>query len=110
VFYNGVFRGARQSQDYRKQQSEQKNKSNKSSGSSGQYSSSSTKNQYLKTLGLDPNKSYSFKEIKRAYRKQSIKWHPDKHQTKGEEVVKEMNKKFKVINEAFKWLALNTDK
>ena len=102
-------RRKQQSQDYRKQQKQSEQKS-KSSSSSWQYSSSSTKSQYLEILGLDPNKSYSFKKIKRAYRKQSIKWHPDKHQTKGEEVVKEMNEKFKVINEAFKWLALNTDK
>lgn len=108
-----------QSQDYRKKQeqqkqqsekkgkSENKEQSSKSSGSSQQYSSNSTKSRYLEILGLDSNKTYSQKEIKTAHRRQCMKYHPDRHQTK---VKKEMDEKTKLINKAYEWLALNMGK
>jgi preprotein translocase subunit SecF len=106
-------RRKQQSQDYRKQQeqqkkqksqSERKEKSNKSTDSSQQNSNDYIKSRYLEILGLDPNKTYSQKEIKTAHRRQCMKYHPDRHQTK---VKKEMDEKTKLINKAYEWLALN---
>lgn len=107
-----------QSQDYRKQQeqqkkqksqSERKEKSNKSTDSSQQNSDDYIKSRYLEILGLDSNKTYSYADIKKAYRRQSMKWHPDKHYGKGEKVKKEMNEKLKEIKKAYEWLALNNN-
>jgi len=53
---------------------------------------------YYKILGVD--KSSSVDEIKKAYRKLALKYHPDK--TKGD---KEAEKKFKEINEAYQILS-----
>jgi len=109
-------RRKQQSKDYRNQQkqeqskSSEQGKSNKSSSSNRQHSSGSTKNRYLEILNLDPHQTYKYQDIKKAYRRQAAKYHPDKHYTKGEEVVQEMNEKFKGIKEAYEWLALNADK
>lgn len=40
-------------------------------------------------------------EIKKAYRKKAIEWHPDKHNTKSEEEVKHAEAMFKDIGEAY---------
>lgn len=53
---------------------------------------------YYETLGID--KSTSDAEIKKAYRKQAMQWHPDKHQ--GD---KSAESKFKEINEAYQTLS-----
>ena len=53
-----------------------------------------TKEDYYETLGV--NNSASDNEIKSAYRKQAMKYHPDRN--KGD---KESEKKFKQINEAY---------
>ena len=114
-------RRKQQSQDYRKQKeqqkqqsekkgkSENKEQSSKSSGSSQQNSDDYIKSRYLEILGLDPNKTHNYADIKKAYRRQSMKFHPDRHQTKGKEKVKEMNERFKGIKRAFDWLALNSN-
>ncbi|MCB1736022.1 MAG: DnaJ domain-containing protein [Gammaproteobacteria bacterium] len=65
----------------------------------------STKAKYLQTLGLDPAKDYSYGEIKRAYRRQASKFHPDKHQHRGTNVVREMGERFKAVKEAYEWIA-----
>ena len=39
--------------------------------------------------------------VKKAYRKQAVIWHPDKHSTKSEEEQKEAESKFKDIGEAY---------
>lgn len=65
----------------------------------------STKAKHLQTLGLDPAKDYSYEEIKRAYRRQASKYHPDKHQHRGPDVVRRMEERFKVVKEALEWLA-----
>jgi len=52
---------------------------------------------FYKTLGVD--KSVSGDEIKKAYRKLALKWHPDKNKSK------EAEEKFKGINEAYEILS-----
>ncbi|MDD2566095.1 MAG: DnaJ domain-containing protein [Candidatus Gracilibacteria bacterium] len=52
---------------------------------------------YYETLGIDKNTSEA--DIKKAYRKKAMEWHPDKH--KGD---KKAEAKFKEINEAYQTL------
>ncbi len=59
-----------------------------------------TKRDYYEILGV--SKSASGAEIKSAYRKQALKWHPDKHQ--GEDK-KKAETTFKEINEAYQILS-----
>src|SRR5579859_7769493 len=54
---------------------------------------------YYETLGL--TKSASADDIKKAYRKLALEWHPDKHT--GDKT--EAEKKFKEINEAYQVLS-----
>lgn len=54
---------------------------------------------YYSTLGV--SKSASADEIKKAYRKEALKWHPDKHATDKSTA----EKKFKEINEAYQVLS-----
>ena len=54
---------------------------------------------YYSTLGI--SKSATADEIKKAYRKQALEWHPDKHQSDKEVA----EKKFKEINEAYQVLS-----
>ncbi|MBP7768691.1 J domain-containing protein [Candidatus Woesebacteria bacterium] len=58
-----------------------------------------TKRDYYEILGL--KKGASDAEIKAAYRKMALKWHPDRNQDKKEEAEKE----FKEINEAYQVLS-----
>ncbi len=58
-----------------------------------------TKRDYYDVLGVD--KSASEKDIKAAYRKQALKWHPDKNQDNKAEA----ETKFKEINEAYQILS-----
>lgn len=97
-----------QSQNYRQKQSEQKqkNENTNSSRRTNQKSSSSyesPRDRYLKILGLEPSKEYSFTEIKKAYRRQASKYHPDKHH--GKSSYKEMEERFKKVQEAFERLS-----
>lgn len=96
-----------QSQNFRQKQKEQKHKSenNNSSNEKSQKSSSSyesPRDRYLKILGLELGKEYSFAEIKKAYRRQASKYHPDKHH--GKPNYKEMEERFKKVQEAFERL------
>ena len=54
-------------------------------------------------LGVAQDASDS--EIKSAYRKMALKWHPDRHTDKGEEEKKEAETKFKTIGEAYEILS-----
>eukprot|EP01080_Neovahlkampfia_damariscottae_P008942 gene8942-891_t len=55
---------------------------------------------YYKILGV--SKSATQRDIKKAYRKLAVKWHPDKH--RDEKKKKEADLKFKDINEAYEVL------
>jgi len=58
-----------------------------------------TKSDYYDILGV--SKSASADEIKKAYRKQALEWHPDRHKDDKEAA----EKKFKEINEAYQVLS-----
>src|SRR3972149_1523866 len=58
-----------------------------------------TKSDYYETLGV--SKGASAQEIKSAYRKQALAWHPDRHK----EDKQEAEKRFKEINEAYQILS-----
>lgn len=55
---------------------------------------------YYETLGVTKNSTAD--EIKKAYRKLALEWHPDRHQGSGKE---DAEKKFKEINEAYQVLS-----
>ncbi|MCX6704848.1 MAG: DnaJ domain-containing protein [Candidatus Woesebacteria bacterium] len=58
-----------------------------------------TKTDYYDILGI--SKSASADEIKKAYRKQALEWHPDRHRDDKEAA----EKRFKEINEAYQVLS-----
>ena len=60
----------------------------------------SSKNDYYDLLGV--TKTSSAQEIKNAYRKKALEWHPDRHQGSDKE---EAERKFKEINEAYQVLS-----
>ncbi len=58
-----------------------------------------TKSDYYDVLGISKNASAD--EIKKAYRKQALEWHPDRHKENKEAA----EKRFKEINEAYQVLS-----
>lgn len=66
--------------------------------SSSYTDSHSTKNPYL-VLGI--NEQATDEEVKKAYRRLAMKFHPDKVENLGEEVKKNAEKQFREINEAY---------
>ncbi len=86
--------------------------SQSSSGSSGSQGSgqhsytrgASARERYLKTLGLDPNGSYTLSDIKKAFREKAMEAHPDRHHGKSEDVIREMEERFREIKNAFEGL------
>ena len=58
------------------------------------------KSDYYDILGVSRNATQE--EIKRAYRKQALEWHPDRHQGADKEAAE---KRFKEINEAYQILS-----
>ena len=75
--------------------------SGRASGGSGSSSQSSKKDPY-KVLGLDS--TATDEEIKKAYRRLAMKYHPDKVEGLGEEVKKNAEAQFREINEAYETL------
>ena len=57
------------------------------------------KRDYYEVLGVDKNASAD--EIKKAYRKLAVKYHPDKVATLGEDIQKAAEEKFKAISQAY---------
>jgi len=55
-----------------------------------------------KSLEIEP--SATNEEIKKAYRRMAMKYHPDKVNDLGEEVKKSATEKFRSINEAYESL------
>lgn len=66
------------------------------------YSSESNKHWAYKVLGLKDGASE--KEVKSAFRKLSMEYHPDKHVGESEEMLKINTEKFQQINEAYELL------
>lgn len=62
----------------------------------------SEKRDYYEVLGVDKNATQD--EIKKAYRKKAIQYHPDKQKGKSEQEVKDAEEKFKEIGEAYEVL------
>ena len=56
------------------------------------------KKDYYKILGVA--KTAQEPEIRKAYKKAALKWHPDKNGTGTEEEIKKADKMFKDVNEA----------
>ncbi len=56
-----------------------------------------------KVLGVDPGAGEA--SIKTAYRKQAVKWHPDKHASESPEQIEEAEVKFKELGEAYSILS-----
>jgi len=56
---------------------------------------------YYKILGLSNRENSSEGEIKKAYRKAALKWHPDRHSSKPEEEQKKAEASFKDVGEAY---------
>ena len=75
------------------------NSSNGSNGGNGSSTSYSNDENNYKILGISP--SATDDEVKKAYRKMAIKYHPDKVATLGEEVQKAAEEKFKAISQAY---------
>ena len=71
------------------------NNGGSSSNGNNNYSSESN----YKILGITP--SATDEEVKKAYRKMAIKYHPDKVATLGEDVQKAAEEKFKTISQAY---------
>lgn len=63
---------------------------------------------YYKILGID--KSASADEIKKAYKKAALKYHPDKQSNKSDDEKKKAEETFKEINEAYSVLSDETKK
>merc|ERR1719221_1767687 len=62
-------------------------------------STTTTMSSYYDLLGV--SKNASDEDLRKAYKKAAVKWHPDKHSSKSEEKVKEAEEEFKQINEAY---------
>jgi DnaJ like chaperone protein len=66
---------------------------------SGSNNNNNNNNSNYKILGISP--SATDDEVKKAYRKMAIKYHPDKVATLGEDVQKAAEEKFKTISQAY---------
>lgn len=62
-----------------------------------------TSDDFYLILGL--TKAATDEDIKKAYKKQAIRWHPDKHQAKSEEERKKAEEIFKKVGEAYETLS-----
>jgi DnaJ family protein C protein 7 len=65
----------------------------------------SKRKDYYKILELPMKEAATEEEVKKAYRKQALKWHPDKHSNGDEEQKANADKMFKDIGEAYSVLS-----
>ena len=65
----------------------------------------SKRKDYYKIMNLDPGAALSEDDIKKAYKKAALKWHPDKHSAGEEAQREEADKMFKDIGEAYSILS-----
>lgn len=72
-------------------------------GGTGSASSANQEDQYYAVLGLEPGAS--FDEIKKAYRKLVVQYHPDKVSHLGDEFKKVAEEKMKDINVAYDYFS-----
>jgi hypothetical protein len=63
--------------------------------------SKSAREHYLKVIWIAPNGSYTFVDIKKAFRKRDMQFHPDRHVGKSEDFLREMGEKFKEVKDVF---------
>ena len=85
---------------YNRRRREEKRRENKETT---QTSSTKGRAWALKVLGL--KEGATEEEIKKAYRKAAIQYHPDKHANASEKEVAEATEKFREINEAYEILS-----
>jgi hypothetical protein len=98
--YNEQTQGSNNSNTYDEYQ-------DNSSSETGYGKNAEERAKNLRILELDPEKQYSFAEIKRAHKKLALKYHPDRHRDKSPEEIQELNKRLAEINKAFDWLEKN---
>lgn len=65
----------------------------------GLYGKAKDPNWAYQALGIEP--SATDEEVKKAYRRMAMKYHPDKVAGSGEEIEKKATEKFRAINEAY---------
>jgi len=63
----------------------------------------SKRKDYYKVLNVA--KDATEPEIKKAYKKQALMWHPDRHSSKGEEEIKHAENMFKELGEGYEILS-----
>jgi flagellar biosynthesis GTPase FlhF len=96
-----------------KERSNTNNKSQEQKSKSRSYSkntsstSGNSREYYLKLLGLDPNKEPTLADIRKAYKRMQMKYHPDRHPHATQEERKEFDKKLIEFKRAFEWLERN---
>ena len=61
------------------------------------------KKDFYKILGV--SRAADLDAIKKAYKKGALKWHPDRHASKGEEAKELASNKFKAMSEAYEVLS-----
>eukprot|EP01035_Chromulina_nebulosa_P020200 gene20200-26221_t len=59
----------------------------------------------LENVGIEKGSLATNEEIKKAYKKSALKWHPDRHAASNEDTKKEAEQKFKLIQNGFELLS-----
>lgn len=66
------------------------------------YPNFSTLEQAYQTLGIQPNTSDT--DVKKAYHRMAMQYHPDRHTNASEHQQKEASEKFRSINQAYEYI------